>query len=298
MKDPVLRLLITELHLRALHAGPTLTLSLLREEFWILRARSVVRSVLYRCVPCTRERAAIPAELMGNLPDVRVNRTAHAFMHTGVDYAGPILLRTAPGRNHKSHKAYIALFICMTTKAIHLELVSDYSTNAFLAAFNRIVSRRGLPASMYSDNDTTFKGADRELQVAFKASSEDLTVLNIIVSEGGAWHFIPPSAPHFGGLWKIAVRSMKHHLKCCIGAHTLTFEEFTTVLCRVEACLNSRPIAPISDNLADHQVLTPGYFLIGGQLLSVPEPSVLDLKEASLSRWQLLQQITESVWKS
>ncbi|XP_071577161.1 uncharacterized protein [Temnothorax nylanderi] len=175
---PLLPRLIEHHHLRALHAGPQLTLASLRSEFWILRSRATVRSVLYKCIRCTRERAETPIELMGDLPEARVNRTVRAFIHTGVDYAGPIAIRTAPGRGHKSHKAYIALFVCLTTKAIHLELVSDYSSATFLAAYQRFVSRRGLPKAMYSDNGTTFQGADRELSRAHSQAIRDPNYIN------------------------------------------------------------------------------------------------------------------------
>jgi len=235
LKDhPLVRVIIRSTQLQALHAGPQLTLSILREKYWILRARSLIRVVLHRCIVCTRERALIPCELMGDLPSVRVNRSTRAFAHTGVDYAGPIFVRTAKGRGHKANKAYISLFICMTVKAIHLELVSDYSADAFIAAFQRFVSRRGYPTSVYSDNGTTFQGADRELRTAARLVTEDPNFINNLASEGIKWHFLPPSAPYFGGLWEAAVRSMKHHLKRCIGSHMLTFEELTTVICRIE----------------------------------------------------------------
>lgn len=235
---------------------------------------------------------------MGDLPNVRVNRSTRAFEHTGVDYAGPIFVRTSRGRGHKAHKAYISVFVCMTTKAIHLELVSDYSSDAFLATLHRFVSRRGYPASIYSDNGTTFQGADHELRIAITKALENSDFQNTLSTDGVEWHFVPPSAPHFGGLWEAAVRSVKYHLKRCIGSHTLTFEELTTVLCRIEACLNSRPICSVSENFDDYNVLTPGHFLIGGPILAAPQPSVLDLNEDRLSRWQLLQHITEKFWKS
>jgi len=299
LKDhPLVRLIIMDAHNRTLHAGSQLTLARLREKFWIIRARSLVRAVLYKCVPCARERAQIPTELMGDLPPVRVNRSTRAFEHTGVDYAGPILVRTSRGRGHKTNKAYISVFVCMTTKAIHLELVSDYSSDAFLATLHRFVSRRGYPASIYSDNGTTFQGADRELRSAITNALENSAIQNTFSTNGVNWHFLPPAAPHFGGLWEAAVRSVKYHLKRCVGAYTLTFEELTTVLCRIEACLNSRPICSVSENLDDYNALTPGHFLIGGPILAVPQPSVLDLNEARLSRWQLLQRMTESFWKS
>ncbi|XP_076283630.1 uncharacterized protein LOC143210562 [Lasioglossum baleicum] len=160
---PLVNLLISSIHIRSLHAGPQLTLSTLRQEFWLPRARPIIRAVLHRCVPCTREQAAIASELMGDLPAPRVNRAERAFLHTGVDYAGPVLVRTTAGRGYKARKSYIALFICLTTRAIHLELVSDYSTAAFLACFDRFCSRRDLPHIMYSDNGTTFQGADKEI---------------------------------------------------------------------------------------------------------------------------------------
>lgn len=159
LKDhPLVRLIIRETHLKALHAGSQLTLSLLREEYWILCARSIVRAVLYKCVACTREKAPIPTECMGNLPHVRVNRSTRAFVHTGVDYAGPVSIRTTKGRGHKSYKGYISVFICMTTKAIHLELVSDYSTSTFLAAFHRFRSRRGLSTTSTPTTERPSKG--------------------------------------------------------------------------------------------------------------------------------------------
>ncbi|XP_076284390.1 uncharacterized protein LOC143210944 [Lasioglossum baleicum] len=270
----------------------------MRQEFWLLRARPIVRQVLYKCVVCTRQNAKIPSELMGELPTVRVTRSERAFLHCGVDYAGPILVRTTPGRGHKSTKAYVALFICMTTRAVHIELAGSYTTDAFLACYNRFSSRRGLPFAMYSDNGTTFQGADKEVTAVFRAATRDPNLLNKLASDQVKWHFIPPSAPHFGGLWEAGIRSMKYHLKRVIGSHTLTFEELTTVLCQIEACMNSRPIAPCSENLEDYTALTPGHFLIGTAITTTPAVTLLDVHDSRLTRWQLLKKLSESIWKA
>ncbi|XP_018371806.1 PREDICTED: uncharacterized protein LOC108766801 [Trachymyrmex cornetzi] len=269
---PLLVLIIQHHHLRTLHAGSQLTLASLGNEFWILRARATVRSVLYKCLQCTRERAAVPVELMGDLPAVRVNRTVRAFIHTGVDYAGPIAVRTAPGRGHKSQKAYIALF------RINASFLGE--------DYRRPCIRTKEPHF------------DRELSSAHAAAIRNPNFRSRLASDGTAWHFLPPASPHFGGLWEAGVKSVKHHLKRCIGLHTLTFEEMSTLLCRIEACLNSRPIAPVSDNLDDYHALTPGHFLIGTPLIAPAEPSVLDLSENRLSRWQMVQQMTEGFWRS
>jgi len=148
---------------------------------------------------------------------------------------------------------------------------------------------------MYSDNGTTFVGADKELSRAYRSALRDLNFLNKTATDK-IWHFLPPSAPHFGGIWEAGVRSVKHHLRRVLGDKTLTFEKFSTVLCQVEACLNSRPLAPLSDYLDDYQFLTPGHFLIGATITAPPEPSILNLTEDRLSRWQLVRHITERFW--
>lgn len=172
---PLTRLIIIQVHLRNLHSGLQLTLRTLRHEFWILRARTLVKSVIHQCVSCVRERAATPAQLMGNLPSHRISPPARSFTHCGLDYAGPIKIRPSSGRGVTSRKAYTALFICLASRAIHLELISDYSTAAFINAFHRFCARRGLPSSVHSDNGTTFTGADKELTAAYRAALLDPT---------------------------------------------------------------------------------------------------------------------------
>lgn len=204
------------------------------------------------------------------------------------------------GRGQRTSKHYVAVFICLATKAIHLECVDDYSTDGFLAAFSRFVGRRGLPSDVYSDNGTNFQGADRELRRKVHALVRDPDLSNSVVNDGIKWHFIPPAAPHFGGLWEAGVKSFKFHLKRVIGSRTLSRAEFVTLLCRIEACLNSRPISSMSDDPTDLSALTPGHFLIGRPLISVPEDSVLSINEKRLSRWQHVQALHEqmALWRS
>ncbi|KMQ87430.1 hypothetical protein RF55_13291 [Lasius niger] len=150
---------------------------------------------------------------------------------------------------------------------------------------------------MYSDNGTNFVGAAKELNLAYQAAIRDPNFLNHTALDNTSWKFIPPSAPHFGGMWEAGVRSVKHHLRRILGENTLSFEEFTTLLCKIEACLNSRPIAPLSDSFDDYESLTPGHFLIGSALTTPPEPSLLHLNENRLSRWQLIRHLIERFWK-
>lgn len=274
-QHPLVRLIVLQLHIRSLHGGQQLTLSRLRQNFWIIRARNLVKSVIHNCIVCVREKAAVPTQLMGNLPAARVTPSPRSFSHCGLDYAGPVKVRSSAGRGIASHKAYIALFVCLASRAIHLELVSSYSTEAFISAFHRFCSRRGIPSDVYSDNGTTFVGADKELTSAYQAAVRNPKLQGLTATDNIKWHFIPPSAPHFGGLWEAGIRSVKHHIRRVLGDRTFSYEEFNTLLCQIEACLNSRPLAPLSNFPDDYSFLTPGHFLIGTAITCPPEPSLL-----------------------
>lgn len=158
----------------------------------------------------------------------------------------------------------------MVYKAVHLELVSNLTAEAFIAALTRFINlRAGSVRHMYSDNGTNFVKADRELREAAKIwQSHD--VLRHLDVHSIEWHFNVPSAPHHGGLWEAAVKSMKAHLRRMGGAHLFTFEEMATLLARITACLNSRPLTPLSSDPNDLTTLTPGHFLTG-QAIMTPE---------------------------
>lgn len=234
---------------------------------------------------------------MGNLPGPRVT-PSRPFTHTGVDYAGPIRLRTSKGRGQKAYKAFIAVFVCLSTRAVHLEVASDYSTAAFMAAFRRFVSRRGLCRDLYSDCGTNFLGADNQLRVMFQASTaENRAIASQLAKDRVRWHFNPPAAPHFGGLWEAAVKSLKYHLRRIIGETTLTFEEMATFLAQVEACLNSRPLQPLSDDPDDLAALTPGHFLVGSAINAVPQPITSDARTSHSDRWHHVQLMRDHFWQ-
>jgi len=284
-------------HRRLLHAGPQFLLSSLREKYWILGCRDLVRRFVHKCIRCYRLKAQTAQQLMGNLPTARVE-AIRPFLKTGVDYAGPITIKTWKGRGAKYEKCYIALFICLATKAIHLELVSNLTTEGFLAALRRFVSRRGMVQELHSDCGSNFKGAEKELKVLLQTalgSKEELE--KSLAMDNITWRFIPPASPHFGGLWEAGVKSTKAHMKRVIGNETLTFEELATLLAQVESCLNSRPLCPLSDDPSDLAVLTPGHFLVGGALVSVPEPDITSVPMNRLKRWQLIQQMMQHFWK-
>ncbi|XP_011863339.1 PREDICTED: uncharacterized protein LOC105559543, partial [Vollenhovia emeryi] len=234
---------------------------------------------------------------MGQLPASRVN-PARPFLHSGLDYAGPITIKTWKGRAARTYKGYLSIFICLATSAVHIEVVTEYTTEAFIAAYKRFTGCRGICATLQSDCGTNFVGADKALRQRFSSTSNELHELaQIIANDGTKWRFNPPSAPHFGGKWEAAVKSTKFHLLRTLGDSTLTYEELTTVIVQIEAILNSRPLCPLSEDVSDCSALTPGHFLIGEAPTTIPEPNLSDISVSRLSRWQLLGQKVDHFWR-
>lgn len=291
-------LVIQHAHQITLHGGNQLVLQYLRQQFWIIRGKSEVSKYIRNCIICFRHKSSPKLPLMGDLPKERVN-PSRCFSNCGIDFAGPLILRLHNRRKAPEIKCYIVVFVCFATKAVHLELASDLSTDAFLAAFRRFVSRRGLPTNVFTDNGTNFVGASNELPklLSKRTATETELIVKLLTKDGIQWHFNPPASPNFGGLWESVVKSTKYHIKRILGDTKLTFEEMTTTLAQIECCLNSRPICPLSENPDDLTILTPGHFLIGDQMNAIPEPDLCDVTINRLSRWQLVQRLSQNFWK-
>ncbi|XP_065367154.1 uncharacterized protein LOC135959932 [Calliphora vicina] len=220
---------VRHLHISNYHAGPKALMSLIRQRFWIINSRNLCRRIVNSCPQCIRYRPRLLQQMMGNLPVERLN----------------------PSRP-------FARF--------HLEVVSDLSTDAFIAALKRMIGRRGLPTDIFCDNATNFVGANSK-------------------------------APHFGGLWEAAVKSAKGHLTRTLDNTRLTYEELATAMIDIEAILNSRPISPLSSDPSDFEALTPGHFLIGAPLRSLPERDVPPIEINKLEYWARISAIKQQFWK-
>ncbi|UYV64515.1 hypothetical protein LAZ67_3001068 [Cordylochernes scorpioides] len=169
----------------------------------VINDKCLIKQILFKCIKCARFRTKAVQQLMGNLPTSRTNWT-RPFTKTGIDFAGPVIVKTSNLRNARCDKAYIALFICMFSKAIHIELVTNLTTEAFLASLRSLIGRRGRPAEINTDNATNFVGAYKDLRKLFNSNIHDFAF-----SEEIKWNFIPPSSPHFGGLWEAGIKSVK-----------------------------------------------------------------------------------------
>lgn len=292
----VVSILIDYYHKMYLHCGPQQLQSILSIKFWIISARSIIRSRVFHCIVCHKNKPRMCSNLMGNLPATRVT-PSRPFLVCGVDYAGPINIKIHTLRRAQLVKVYLCLFICFSTKAVHIEVVVDLTSEAFVAALTRFISRRGMIKEIHSDNATNFVGAARILRKCFNDLAKSGITSQFCQKQCIKFCFIPPRAPHHGGLWERAIQSAKYHLKRVIGQHILTLEEFTTLVIRVEAILNSRPLTPLSQDPSDLEALTPGHFLVGGPLTTVPEPCLTDVSLNRLRRWQIVQSFLQQIWK-
>lgn len=294
--SPLVDLIIDHYHKVHCHPGSDTLHAILRQQFWILSARRVIRRRVFKCIRCFRCRAQPDAPFMGDLPADRVNPQP-VFSQVTTDFAGPFLVKSSTLRNAKLLKAYFCIFVCLSTKAVHLEAVSALTTEAFLAALQRFISRRGTPVLIRSDCGTNYVGTRNhliEVQNFLTANNDEIT--HKLANQHITWLLNPPKGPWFGALHEINIKSTKQLLYRVIGEQHLTFEEFCTLLARIEAVLNSRPLCPLSSDPSDFQPLTPGHFIIGRPLTALPEPSFDDRPLSALRRFQLIQAISQRFW--
>lgn len=267
------------------------------QRFHIVRCKILVKAVCNRCVICFRFRTEVLHQKMDQLLEHRVN-PERPFANCGIDFAGPFDIKLYIGRCNRLQKSYFAIFVCFSTKAVYLEVVIDLSTLAFIACYRRFIARRGVAKNIYTDCGTNFVGAEkvitRSMLECARKWNQDLAQ-ELTQFEAG-WHFNPPSAPHFGGLWEAGVKSVKHHLKRVMSCARLTYDEFETLLLQVESCLNSRPLTKLG-GYPNSMILTPGHFLIGGPLNTMPDHKLGDLRISPLDRWNYIQQIFQEIWR-
>lgn len=262
-----------------MHEGTSLTFVHIN----ILGVRNSVKSLIRKCTTCIRHKPQASQQLMGQLPEARVN-PLRPFLHTGVDYAGLIQIKMSKDRGNKS------------CEGCHIEVVSDMTTDAFLTAFRRFTARRGFCAHMYSDNGTNFVGAANLLQKDIVRIVKSGEIQDKSTLQGTQWHFIPPSSPNKGGIWKANIKAHKFHLKRVTGTSTLAYEGMET-LTQVAGCLNIRPLLVIRDD-CNYELINPAHFLLGNQLRPGTTALMSDINTNTTERWKLVQRMRKDIWDS
>lgn len=299
-KSHITELIILNEHIRLLHSGPKSLLANLNQKYWLINGIRQVKKVTHKCLVCFRLKAGAAKQLMGSLPQDRVT-ACRPFKKVAIDFAGPVQVKNSRIRKALVTKGYVCVSVCFVTKAIHLEITSDLTTEAFLASFKRFIARRGLPSDVYCDNGGAFLGARNQLAELYKllnSADHQTPVQAFAAKEGIKFHFTPSYSPVFAGLAEASVKSMKFHLKRIILDAQLTYEQLNTVLCQIEAILNSRPILPLSEDINDYCYLTPGHFLIGSALTMYPEIDISETKANRIGFWQQCTQLKQRFWKA
>ncbi|XP_060802199.1 uncharacterized protein LOC132902161 [Amyelois transitella] len=289
-RDWITRLLIQHYHNVFHHGNHATVINELRQRYWIVGIRAAVRSIAHLCQWC-KVRKSMPTTIpMGDLPPERLSHNSHPFTCTAVDYFGPMTITI--GRRHE--KRWGALFTCLTTRAVHVELATSLSTDSMIMALRRFAARRGMPKVIYSDNGTNFVGANRELKEAVEALKKE-EVEAAADNIGVRWKFIPPGAPNMGGAWERLVRSVKTSLTAVLKEKNPSEETLHTLLLEVEHIINSRPLTELED-CTNPESLTPNHFLIGRSCGAPRLGAFSDSDLVGKPSWKTSQRLADHFW--
>ena len=261
-KSHLVDLLITHIHTSHHHVGLSQTLSLYRQRCWTPKIRSHIKSLLLRCVTCQRVKGkTLPRPLPPPLPAERV-RWAAPFTHVGVDYTGSFTIKDTQGRKTKT---YICLFVCATTRAVHLEVVDNFTAASFIMCLRRLAAAKGMPTLILSDNHKTFIAGETFLL----DMQQDPSVQEYLASKNVRWKHQTPRSPWMGGHFETLVRTIKASLATAISRKLLTLEEFTTIVLEAENIVSSRPLTYQSNESRDVP-LSPSQLAWGRDLTLMP----------------------------
>lgn len=288
------KLYMTHLH-QIDHGGIDSTLARLQSRFWVPGARRILKSIKRNCVVCRKLERNLEDQCMGQVRTERM-KPSPPFYHTAVDLFGPFVIKDAVRRRVRG-KCFGVIFTCLVSRAVHLDITENYSTEAFLGSLRRFVSIRGYPQTIHSDNGTQLVAANKELREI--AKSLDLDAISRFGNNDGIkWSFNKSSdAPWLNGACESLIRLVKNGISRSIGDSVLTFSELQTVVYEVANLLNSRPIGikPGYD-LELGVYLCPNDLLLGHNNMEVPH-GIFSNEADHKGRMDFIQSIVSSFWK-
>ena len=280
--DHFSKLVVLQAHHDVMHLGVEATLDQVRSKYWVIKGRQVVKMLIRLCRRCQQiQGKPFSSVKQPDLPMFRVT-LEKAFDNVGVDFAGPLLVQE---RKHgqSSSKAWITLYTCAASRAVHLELVQSLSTDSFISCFRRIISRRGLSCRIYSDNAKTFKSAEKRILLLMN----DPGYQSFLSKNRIIWEYILPKASWWGGFYERMIQTTKRVLKKILGRARLTLEELQTTLAEIEAVLNSRPLTYSSAE--DISTVITSHLVNGKRLISLPQEAIFKVTGAENSRSEIMQ---------
>ncbi|KAL8598023.1 hypothetical protein ACOMHN_011448 [Nucella lapillus] len=295
-KDSHLSLLMARHHhAKVAHLGRTTTMgSLLSNGIWICGARKVVSSVIHWCIHCARLRGRPCSQKMADLPTDRIEAIP-PFTNTGLDCFGPFEVKD--GR--RNVKRYGLILTCLASRAVHLEVLEDLSTDAFICGLRRFIAIRGNVKLIRCDRGTNFVGADKELRQDFR-EMDKIKVTKEMLQRTCVFSFNPPSASHFGGVWERLIRTVRQVLSglLCNHSEKLSTVTLATLLHEVAAIINNRPLC-VGDleDPTSLDPLTPNHLLTLKPEPVFPPPGEFRSQDMySQKRWRRVQFLVEQFW--
>ena len=290
------RLLILHFHRKTAHQGRNTTINALRAGgFHILRGTSIVSSLINKCVICRKIRGKMQTQKMSSLPNERCEEVP-PFTHVGMDCFGPFLIK----EGRKEWKKYGVVFSCLNSRAVHLEVLDDLSSDALISALRCLISLRGPISNLYCDRGTNFVGADNEL----RRSQDEMSIdkINYFLSKNQCqFLFNTPASSHMSGAWERMIRTIRQVLKGLLSEAPARLDTsgLRTLFYEVMAIINSRPLSYLSnsDGVSQLEPLTPNHLLTMKVQQPLPPPGKFESSELySRRRWRRIQSLAERFW--
>lgn len=286
------KLIVGHFHGKTFHQGRSTTQALIRSAgFWIVGSSKAVCDYIHNCTTCRKLRRPSEGQKMADLPADRLEPSP-PFTHIGVDTFGPFHVKD----RRSELKRYGLVITCLYSRAIHIEMMDDLSTDEFINALRRLISVRGSVRVIRCDNGTNFIGAEN----ALKAELKSAPLKPFTDEQQITFKFNPPNSSHFGGVWERQIRTIRSVLNGIMltRKHRLTSSTLRTVFCEITTIINSRPISVEDLNDPFATVITPNH------LLTMKGPDGLapagDFNDETYSRhqWKRAQEIADTFWKT
>ncbi|XP_041432389.1 uncharacterized protein LOC121398035 [Xenopus laevis] len=294
----VATLLIRHHHLQTKHQGRMFTEGNLRAAgLWIVGAKRRVSQVIFNCITCRKLRGVSQNPKMASLPAERLS-TDPPFTNVGLDVFGPWSVATRHTRGvHTGAKRWAVMFTCMSSRAVHIEVIESMDASSFINAFRRFIAIRGPVKCIRSDRGTNFVGAVKELQIP--SNLDTAKVDRYLNEQGCTWTFNPPHSSHMGGVWERMIgiaRKILDSIFSQVGSTRLTHESLVTFLAEVSAIMNARPLTTLSSDPEDLTILTPAMLLTQKtSTLSAPSGEFTE-KDLYRRQWRQVQSLSNVFW--
>ena len=295
-KHHIAKLIVLQFHEEVQHQGRLFTEGAIRKGgFWITGGKRLVSSVIFSCVKCRRLRRKLEGQMMADLPSDRLEE-APPFTYVGLDVFGPWSITTRRTRGGQANsKRWAVLFTCLCIRAIHIEVIGELSSSAFINALRRFVAIRGKVKQFRSDRGTNFVGSTDDLQIdAINVENEH--VKKYLYDTGTVWVFNTPHSSHMGGVWERLIGVARRILdSMLLAVSNLTHEVLATLMTEVAAIVNSRPLVPVSYDQEFPEILCPATILT--HKTDIEQQQIqLDVKDLYRSQWKRVQHLADTFW--